>query len=93
MGKKGDFAACTKYPKKVIEELWAYANDKKKQGSVEIPNLMDLDLENIGYGDSEEELHNYRDFITPSSVKKWKNALKKGPMDLFFRKIETAIEK
>lgn len=47
---------------------------------------MDLDLENIGYGDSEEELYNYRDFITPSSVKKWKNALKKGPMDLFFRK-------
>ncbi|KAJ1410353.1 Zinc finger, BED-type [Sesbania bispinosa] len=92
-GSSNNVKACPKCPKEVQEELKQYATDKKKQNSFEIPNVRELDLENTGFGESEDELDNYRDFLPPSSATGKKNVAKKGPMDLFCRKPETAIEK
>ncbi|KAJ1425603.1 Zinc finger, BED-type [Sesbania bispinosa] len=92
-GSSNNVKACPKCPKEVQEELKQYAKDKKKQNSFEIPNVRELDLENTGFGESEDELDNYRDFLPPSSATGKKNVAKKGPMDLFCRKPETAIEK
>ncbi|KAJ1389178.1 HAD superfamily [Sesbania bispinosa] len=92
-GSSNNVKVCPKCPKEVQEELKAYAKDKKKQNSFEIPNVQELDLENAGFGESEDELDNYRDFLPPSSAMGKKNVAKKRPMDLFCRKPETTIEK
>ncbi|KAJ1395980.1 Zinc finger, BED-type [Sesbania bispinosa] len=92
-GSSNNVKACPKCPKEVQEELKQYAKDKKKQNNFEIPNVRELDLENTGFGESEDELDNYRDFLPPSSATGKKNVAEKGPMDLFCRKPETAIEK
>ncbi|KAJ1410140.1 hypothetical protein SESBI_22166 [Sesbania bispinosa] len=62
-GSSNNVKACPKCPKEVQEELKQYAADKKKQNNFEIPNVRELDLENTGFGESEDELENYRDFL------------------------------
>lgn len=56
-------------------------------------NVRDLDLENLGgHGENEDELDIDQDFVTPSSAMWRKNVANKGPMDLFCRNPETAVE-
>lgn len=54
--------------------------EKKKEDSNEVPDVRDLDLGNLGYGESEDELDNYQDFVASSSGTRRKNVPKKGPI-------------
>ncbi|WOL07426.1 hypothetical protein Cni_G16167 [Canna indica] len=95
MGKKGNVSACTKCPKEVREELWDLLRGKKKQESAEIASARNIDLENLGYGDSESEgeiNEGFGEVVAKASHASGSKKLK-CPIDLFCRKPETAIEK
>lgn len=82
MGKKGNVAACSKCPKDVREELWGYLREKKESST---KNMM-VELDESG----DESSFN---LAASASVTQNINMAKKGPMDLFCRKPETAIER
>jgi hypothetical protein len=80
MAKTGNCKPCLKCPKEVREELNQHAKNKKKQEK-EAYERVKLDM--IDEGDSDEE----------ASLDEGSRELaSKGPIDLFFRKPETAIQ-
>ncbi|KAJ1438936.1 hypothetical protein SESBI_02710 [Sesbania bispinosa] len=84
-GKKGNCKACPKCPKEVREELLQYVEDKKKQDS-EALQKMHRDLLDEGF----------REIAAPKPVPDNASGRKnasKGPIDLYLRRLETAIEK
>lgn len=71
--------------------------NKKKKESEEIQRMHHDLLDDLGYGDSDEERaldEGFREIVAPkpNNASGTKSA-SKGPIDLFFRRPETAIER
>jgi hypothetical protein len=63
MGKRGNVATCSKCLKST-NELGTKQKEREKEGNIEILSMIYFDLENLRYGISEDELDNYREFVT-----------------------------
>ncbi|XP_027357050.1 uncharacterized protein LOC113866362 [Abrus precatorius] len=83
IGKKCNVKACPKCPEEVRKEIETYQKEKKNQNNFEMPNVRSF--EGISYDVSEDEEDTQTRSVAIGN--------QKGPMDLFCRKPESAIEK
>ncbi|KAL3628258.1 hypothetical protein CASFOL_027304 [Castilleja foliolosa] len=84
MGKRGNVAACPSCPKEVREELWALEKNKKQKHQFQ--SVGDYHLEEDDCWEIEA--------LTPRHITTGKNkAPLKGPIDLFCKRLESAIAK
>ncbi|KAJ1385071.1 Zinc finger, BED-type [Sesbania bispinosa] len=97
IGKKGNCKACPKCPKEVREELLQYVKDKKKHDSEALERMHHDLLDD--YGDSDEKRaldEGFREIAEPNPIPDNASGRKnasKGPIDLYLRRPESAIEK
>nr|KYP44384.1 hypothetical protein KK1_034110 [Cajanus cajan] len=91
MGKKGNVAPCQSVPQEVKDELWALEKNKKMKESESCQRVMEdvtLGSEDTLEGDLRE-----LEVETLGANERKKVAMKKGPIDLFCKRPETAIAK
>ncbi|XP_020229380.1 uncharacterized protein LOC109810351 [Cajanus cajan] len=92
MGKKGNVAPCQSVPQEVKDELWTLEKNKKMKESESCQRVMeDVTLGSEDYtleGDLGE-----LEVETLGANERKKVAMKKGPIDLFCKRPETAIAK